>query len=109
VVDDEAGLFVEGQRMLVRRYLDPADPATAGNRDQVQHERPAEPLPHPFGIHEQILDLDAIPGAEPGGEADDAIIGDRDSGASFPYRQIGEFQDLRMGEQIRPVALVGQG
>ena len=95
--------------MLVRRHLDPDDPTAARNRDQVQHQRPADPLPHPLGIHEKVLDLENISRAEPGGETDHAVVGDCRSRTSLPHREIRKLQDIRMGEQILPVTVVRQG
>jgi hypothetical protein len=109
VANHEASLFIEGQRMLVRRHLDTADPTAARNRDQVQQQCPADPLPHPLRIHEQILNLENIPRAEPGGEADDTVAGEYRSRTSLPHREIGKLQDIGMGKQIRPVTVVRQG
>jgi hypothetical protein len=61
--------------MWVRGDLDPADATFARDRDQVLHQRTPGALPHPLRIDEQILKLDHIPDAEPGGEADDAAVG----------------------------------
>ena len=35
----------------------------------------ADPMPHPLRIDEQLLNIENIPGAEPGGKADDVVIG----------------------------------
>src|SRR6266516_5705667 len=92
LASDETGLFIEGKRMLVRGDLDPAGAAFARDRDQVLHQRAPGALPHPLRIDEQVLKLDHIPDAEPGGEADDAAVSDCDPRASLTHREIGELE-----------------
>ena len=74
VVNGKAGLLIEAAH-AGWRSPNPADSTPARNRDQVQHQRPPGSVPHPRGIDKQILNLDTIPGGEPGGEADDGAIG----------------------------------
>jgi len=105
---DETGLFIEGKRMWVRGDLDPAGATLARDRDQVLHQRTPGALRHPLRIDEQILKLDHIPGAEPGGEADDATVSDRGPRASLTHCEIGELESVGMGEQVRPVTVIGQ-
>src|SRR5262249_4067199 len=105
---DEADPRVERTRMLVRGDLDTADPAAARHRRQGLHQRAPRPPPPPPGVDEQILKLDPIPGAEPGSEAGDAVIGDCGSRASLAHREIGKLEGVGMGEQVRPITVVGQ-
>src|SRR5215467_10183546 len=72
------------------------------------HFHPAHAPPHPVRIDKKILDLRHVPGAEPGRKTDDlpAVVGDPHSAVG--HALIGELEVLRMGEQIRPVAVVGQ-
>jgi tetratricopeptide (TPR) repeat protein len=108
VIGDEAGLSVEDERVLVRGHLDAAHPQAPRDRHRVQHKRPAGSPPHPAGVHEQVVELDDVAGRHGRGEAGDAAIGGGDPGPPVISPEAGEFERIRVGQQVLPVTLVGQ-
>lgn len=105
-VSDETDLGIEGASVRVRCHLDPVGTPAASSVGDFLNKRPADSQPHPIRIDKQVIELDGACGRKPGGEPDDDPIADRRQDAPFRHRDVGQLQDVGMGEQLRPIALV---
>ena len=108
VVNDEAGLAIESPSVLVGGDLDSIRSAAARDGSNVTHQCPASSTPHLVRIDEQVLKLNGVRSGYPRSEADDGACANCGSDAPLCHRNGRKLQDLGMGEQLRPVAIVRQ-
>ena len=92
--------------MSVRGHLDAGYLLLSCTGEGVEEECCCNPASHPVGVDEKVVELTDLSGDQHSCEADDALIDDGDANAALLDRTTGEFECVRMGEQVLAIALV---
>ena len=92
--------------MSVRGHLDAGYLLLSCTGEGVEDECGCDPVSHPVGVDEEVVELTDLSGDEHGCEADDAVIDDSDANTALLDRTAGEFECVGMGEQFLAVVLV---
>ena len=92
--------------MSVRGHLDAGYLLLSCTGEGVEDECGCNPVSHPVGVDEEVVELTDSSGDQHAREADDAVINDSDANAAFLDRTAGEFECVRMGEKVLAIALV---
>ena len=104
-IDDEAEPPVEAEGVVTGGDLHPSCSSKSGGSDDVTHQGAADPLSHPIGMDEQVLNSEKLVEPRCGGEGNDTPILDRRNfraalfdGSFFELKGVGvREEDLPVG------------
>ena len=105
---NEAKRVIEDEGVRVRRHCNDFKAALCSDHGSVPHEIPANSLPHPVGIDEQVPELEDAINNNGGGETHDVVTVGGDSAQTFGDAFLFQEQGLWVGKESIAITLIGQ-